>query len=67
MVFSGYDAFNDPYAYEDTDVLINKLDLRDSALLEAFESEMTTLRANEPLPDGSCDVLHYKRVYYHIF
>jgi cell filamentation protein len=67
MALGGYDAFNDPYAYEGTDVLINKLDLRDPALLEAFESEMTTLRANEPLPDGSYDVLHYKRIHYHIF
>lgn len=67
MAAGGYDAFNDPYAYEGTDTLINKLDLRDPALLEAFESEMTTLRANEPLPDGSYDVLHYKRIHHHIF
>ena len=67
MAFGGYDAFDDPYSYEGTDTLINKLDLRDPLLLDAFESEMTTLRANEPLPDDSYDVQHYKRVHHHIF
>lgn len=67
MALGGYDAFDDPYSYAGTNTLINKLDLRDTALLEAFESEMTTIRANEPLPNGSYDVLHYKRIHHHIF
>lgn len=67
MAFGGYDAFDDPYSYEGTDTLINKLDLRDPLLLEAFESEMTTLRANEPLPEGNYDVQHYKRIHHHLF
>jgi cell filamentation protein len=28
---------------------------------------MTTLRANEPLPDGAYDVAHYRRVHRHLF
>src|SRR6266403_4270572 len=35
--------------------------------LEAFEIEMTTLRANEPLPDGGYNARHYCRVHHHLF
>lgn len=64
---SGYDSFDDPYAYKGTTTLKNKLGLRDPALLEAFELEMTTLRANEPLPGGRYDASHYRRVHRHLF
>lgn len=67
MSFEGYDAFDDPYSYKGTSTLKNKLGLRDPALLESFELEMTTLRANEPLPDGKYDARHYRRVHHHIF
>ncbi|WP_256754753.1 Fic family protein [Mesorhizobium sp. Mes31] len=63
----GYDAFDDPYAYKGTTTLKNKLGLRDPSLLEAFELEMTTLRAGEPLPRGRYDPSHYRRVHYHLF
>lgn len=63
----GYDIFDDPYAYKGTTTLKNKLGLRDPALLEAFELEMTTLRAREPLPQGSYDPKHYRRVHHHLF
>lgn len=63
----GYDAFEDPYAYRGTGTLKNKLGLRDPELLEAFELEMTTLRAREPLPRGRHDPSHYRRVHHHLF
>lgn len=63
----GYDAFDDPYAYKGTTILKNKLGLRDAAQLEAFELEMTTLRAREPLPRGKLDAIHYRRVHRHLF
>jgi len=63
----GYDAFDDPYAYKGSSTLKNKLGLRDPALLEAFELEMTTLRAREPLPQGRFDPNHYRRVHHHLF
>ncbi|MCB1467511.1 MAG: Fic family protein [Rhizobiaceae bacterium] len=66
MVF-GYDAFDDPYSYKGTATLKNKLGLRDPALLEAFELEMPTLRALEPLPLGKFDPPHYRRVHRHLF
>lgn len=67
MSFEGYDAFDDPYSYKGTSTLKNRLGLRDPKLLEAFELEMTTLRANEPLPVGKHDARHYRRVHHHIF
>lgn len=63
----GYDAFDDPYAYKGTTTLKNKLGLRDPAQLEAFELEMTTLRAREALPRGKFDAGHYRRVHRHLF
>lgn len=67
MPVEGYDAFDDPYSYKGTTTLKNKLGLRDPKLLESFELEMTTLRANEPLPGGKFDARHYRRVHHHLF
>lgn len=64
---AGYDAFDDPYSYKGSTTLKNKLGLRDPAQLEAFELEMTTLRAREPLPRGKFDAGHYRRVHRHLF
>lgn len=63
----GYDAFDDPYAYKGSDTLKNKLGLRDPDQLEAFELEMTTIRAREPLPRGRFDASHYRQVHRHLF
>ncbi len=63
----GYDAFEDPYCYPGTSVLRNRLDIRDQAELNAFEVEITTLRAEEPLPVGDFDPAHYRRIHHHLF
>jgi cell filamentation protein len=63
----GYDAFDDPYAYPGTSVLQNRLDIRDARILEAFEVEISTLRAEEPLPHGAFDPAHYCRIHHHLF
>src|SRR3954464_7374188 len=62
-----YDAIEDPYNYKNSTVLVNKLDLRDQAELDAFEAEISSARAAEPLPDGSLDFVHYKAVHHHLF
>src|ERR1700754_2349540 len=62
-----YDAFDDPYCYENTDVLKNRAGLQDQALLNDFELEMMNLRAQEPLPDGAYDPAHYCAVHHHLF
>jgi cell filamentation protein len=62
-----YDAVDDPYTYENSTVLINKLDLRDQAELDDFEAEISSARANEPLPEGNLDFAHYCAVHRHLF
>jgi cell filamentation protein, protein adenylyltransferase len=62
-----YDAINDPYTYKDSTVLVNKLDLRDQTELDAFEAEISSARAEEPLQDGILDFPHYKTVHHHLF
>ncbi|WP_316201391.1 MULTISPECIES: Fic/DOC family protein [unclassified Bradyrhizobium] len=64
---SGYDVFDDPYCYKGTSVLKNRARLRDAKTLEAFELEMSTLRAEEPLPAGRFTPTHYKRIHHHLF
>jgi cell filamentation protein len=67
VTFGGYDAFEDPYCYKGTNTLKNRLSLRDPEKLTAFELEMTSLRAVEPLPDGRYGPAHYRRVHWHLF
>jgi cell filamentation protein len=62
-----YDAVDDPYTYDNSTVLRNKLDLREQADLEAFEAEITHARAQEPLPPGNLDFVHYKAIHNHLF
>ncbi|HZZ40209.1 MAG TPA: Fic family protein [Acidobacteriaceae bacterium] len=67
MSSEAYDAFEDPYAYPGTTVLRNLLDIHDGTRLEAFEVEISTLRSEEPLPDGGFDPPHYCSVHRHLF
>ncbi|MBN8990636.1 MAG: Fic family protein [Rhizobiales bacterium] len=67
MAFEGYDAFDDPYLYKNTPVLKNRLGIRDPGTLEAFEVEMSSLRADEPLPSGRFDAVHYRKIHRHLF
>ena len=69
MIASRYerDAIEDPYSYRGTNCLKNKLGLRDPALLQAFELEVSTIRADEPLPQGRFGPTHYCRVHRHLF
>ena len=62
-----YDAADDPYTYEDSTVLINKLNLRSQKKLNGFEAEITIRRASEPLPNGSLDFRHYCNIHRHLF
>jgi cell filamentation protein, protein adenylyltransferase len=62
-----YDAVEDPYTYKNSTVLVNKLDLRTQDELDAFEAEISSARAEEPLPEGALDFLHYRAVHHHLF
>ena len=62
-----YDAATDPYTYENSTVLVNRLNLRSQPELDAFEAEISSARAEEPLPEGVLDFTHYKAVHHHLF
>jgi cell filamentation protein len=67
MTIGGYDAFDDPYSYRGTDVLKSRLGTRDPEILQAFELEMSALRADEPLPTGRYGPAHYRAIHRHLF
>lgn len=62
-----YDAIDDPYTYENSTVLVNKLDLREQDELDAYEAEISNARSGEPLPDGELDLPHYCSIHHHLF
>lgn len=62
-----YDAIDHPYTYENSTVLVNKLDLRDQDELDAYEAEISSARSAEPLPEGELDFEHYCAVHHHLF
>lgn len=64
---SSYDAFDDPYCYEGSSVLKNKLDLRTEGELTAFEHAISSQRAEEPLPAGDLDQRHYCALHRHFY
>jgi cell filamentation protein len=61
------EAIDDPYCYAGTPVLKNIPGLRDQAALERFETVVTALRAEEPLPAGRLGVRHYRAIHHHLF
>jgi cell filamentation protein len=67
MTDHGYEVFDDPYCYQGTFVLKNRASLRDAKRLQAFELEMSTLRAEEPLPKGRFGPAHYRAIHRHLF
>lgn len=62
-----YTVEDDPYCYPGTTVLRNMFDIRDGQVLEDIESELTTARADEPLPEGALDEAHFRAVHFHLF
>lgn len=62
-----YDSGPDPYCYPGTNVLKNRLDLRDQAELDAFEALITAQRSEEPLPRGHLGYAHDRAIHHHLF
>lgn len=62
-----YEAINDPYCYRGTNVLRNKLGIREAEQLTAFEEEISKARAGEPLPPGRLTPTHYRAIHRHLF
>jgi cell filamentation protein len=67
MSDEGYEVFDDPYCYRATFALKNRAGLKDPKRLQAFELEMSSLRADEPLPDGRFGPAHYRAAHKHLF
>lgn len=62
-----YDAVTDDYCYPGTTVLKNKLDLRSAEEPADFEAKVSDARADEALPTGSLDLLHFRAIHRHLF
>ncbi len=62
-----YRVDDDPYCYPGTTVLKNRLNIRNQANLEAFETLITALRGEEPLPEGRLSYGHYRAIHRHLF
>ena len=65
---SRYEA--DRYCYPESDVLRNKLDIRNQAALDAFEADATAIRMIELIESpitGDFDFKHLLALHYHLF
>ncbi len=63
-----YEVENDiVYCYAGSEVLRNKLDIKDAAELASFEAEISNQRAQEPIPEGDLDYAHYCALHKHLF
>lgn len=63
-----YEVENDTvYCYPGTDVLKNKLNIRDAVELAKFEAEISNQRAQEEIPQGNLDYTHYRALHKHLF
>jgi cell filamentation protein len=62
-----YDATDDPYCYEGTSVLKNRLGLQTQDELTEFEHAISSQRAEEPLPAGDLDEQHYCALHRHLY
>lgn len=62
-----YNAVEDPLCYPGTQVLRNKLDIRNQDELDEFEQLMFRSRAGEPLPEATFDFRHYRALHRHFF
>lgn len=58
---------NDPYVYPGTEILINKLGIREQSLLDEAESIEFIYADQKPLPEGKLDFEHLKAIHHHFF
>ena len=63
-----YEVENDTvYCYAGTDVLKNRLGIKDAAELAAFEAEISNQRAQEPIAEADLDYAGYCALHKHLF
>lgn len=56
---------NDPYVYPGTEILINKLGIKDADKLQEVERGFYLEKSYEPLPKGNFDYTHLKAIHKH--
>ena len=65
-----YDVINSIYTYKNSDVLINKLDIRDEKKLKKYETEMVAFKLST-IKDANIkrnyDENHLKSIHRHLF
>lgn len=57
----------DPYLYPESNVLINKFDIRDIEELRATEVKLVALRMASDVPTGNFDLKHLQAIHKHLF
>jgi cell filamentation protein len=57
----------DPYLYAESDILINKFNIKDFHTLINIESRFFLKRHSQGIPDGKLDFDHLKKIHYHLF
>ncbi len=62
-----YAAENDPLCYPGTNVLVNRLNIREQVLLDEYELAFFLTRSEEPFPTGNFDSTHYRALHRHLF
>ena len=58
---------DDPYVYPGTNLLRNKLNLRDAVLLDRYERELVTDRIAFGVPAGAFTLRHLQAIHRHLF
>lgn len=58
---------DDPYVYPGTNVLRNRLGIRDARTLDFHEREIVTQRARQDVPTGNFDLRHLQAIHRHLF
>lgn len=58
---------NEPYLYSGTNILINRLDIRDRGILETVERELVARRILEGAPRGDFDADHLRAIHRYLF
>lgn len=58
---------DDPYVWPGSDVLRNRLGIRDAADLNVTERRLVLQRAREGVPTGHFDLAHLRAIHRHLF
>jgi cell filamentation protein len=64
---SSYWANNDPYCWPGTNILRNRLEIRDQSALDEAESGLVSVRAIAGLPNGRFSLTHYRACHRWLF